>query len=178
MVCIASGPSLTEADCSLVERSGLPAIVINTSWRLARFADVLLAGDGAWWDANAADVEIDAHGVCCSEAAANRHGIEWFKPLKPHWNSGMAAIWYAQARGAGQVILLGYDCKVTGGRKHWHPDHERTKNPPESMVKGWARNFAQMPCRGSVINASRDTAITRWPRVPLEQALRTEAIAA
>lgn len=178
VVCIASGPSLTAEDCALVERSGLPSVVVNTSWRIARFADVLLAGDGAWWDANAAEVDIHAHRVCCGQAAARRHGVEFFKPLQAHWNSGMAAIWYAQARGAGQVILLGYDCRVVDGRRHWHPDHEKTKNPPESMVRGWARNFAQMPCSGPVMNASRDTTITRWPRVSLEHALSQEAIAA
>lgn len=177
VVCIASGPSLTEDDCALVEISGHAVIVINNSWRLAPFADVLLAGDGAWWDAYVAEVTIPAERVCCGEAAAKRHGIEFFKPRQAHWNSGMAAIWYAQAQGAARVVLLGYDCKAQHGKRHWHGDHDRTKNPPMTTISGWARNFARMPVGGPVVNSSRDTAITRWPRVPLELALQSEAAA-
>jgi hypothetical protein len=180
VVCIASGPSLTVDDCQAVQASGLPVIVINSSWRLAPFADVLLAGDGAWWDANAAEVTIPAHKVCCGQAAARKHRIEYFRPVRSQWNSGMASIWYAQDNGADRVILLGFDCKAPNGKRHWHGDHPKTKNPSLSMITGWAKNFARMPVKIPVVNASRDTAITRWPLVPLEQALpkRIEAVAA
>lgn len=171
VVCIASGPSLTEDDCRLVESSGHRTIVINSSWKIARFAEVLLAGDGAWWEAYGAEVDIPARRVCCSQATANRLGLEYFKPALPHWNSGMVAIWLAQSIGAERIVLLGYDCKMQKGLRHWHGDHDRTKNPAPQMIKGWTRNFARMPVKVPVVNATRDTAITRWPRIPLESSL-------
>jgi hypothetical protein len=171
VVCIASGPSLTEDDCRLVQKSGHPTIVTNTTWKIAPFATVLMAGDGAWWDAYGHEVTIPARKVCCSQAMAKRHGIQYFKPKQSHWNSGMAAIWYAEAQGASRVILLGYDCKMRGNLRHWHGDHDRTKNPAPRMITGWAKNFARMPVKVPVVNASRDTTITRWPKMALEDAL-------
>src|SRR4051794_36846444 len=54
VVIIASGPSLTVADCETVRnwRVGTPGsrvIVINTSFRMAPWADVLYACDAGWW---------------------------------------------------------------------------------------------------------------------------------
>lgn len=178
VVCIASGPSLTEKDCRLVEASGHPCIVINSSWRLAPFADVLLAGDGEWWEAYGHEVDIPAHRVCCREEAAVSHGIEYFQPPAKRWNSGMAAIWYAQDNGADQVILLAYDCKAPHGQRHWHGDHALTQNPPLRMIRGWARNFERMQVSVPVVNGSRNSAITRWPRTLLEVALQREAAVA
>ena len=45
---IASGPSLTKEDVDAVR--GLNVIVINTSYWLAPWADILYACDGHWWD--------------------------------------------------------------------------------------------------------------------------------
>ena len=58
--CIASGPSLTSADCALIEQAALPTIAVNSSWQMARFADVVYAADPAWWDHNQHLIDIDA----------------------------------------------------------------------------------------------------------------------
>ncbi|MGQ6076331.1 hypothetical protein ACUNGR_13575 [Serratia sp. IR-2025] len=50
VVCVASGPSLTAADCALVEASGLPAIAVNNSWRLIPACAVIYAADCCWWE--------------------------------------------------------------------------------------------------------------------------------
>jgi hypothetical protein len=45
--CIASGPSLTQADCDKIK--GRRAIVVNTSYKLAPWADVLFFTDTGWY---------------------------------------------------------------------------------------------------------------------------------
>lgn len=160
VVCIASGPSLTAADCKLIEKSGLLAIAVNTSWKLARFADVIYAGDKCWWDANISSIDIPAKKVTCTQQAAYAHSIELHR-CYGEYNSGMRAIQYAIDKGADKVILLGYDCSLANG-SHWHGHHEKTANPDTSKVKGWHRQFniAQAYANAKkvqVVNCSRYT---------------------
>jgi len=49
VACLASGPSLTRADVALVRAQGLPTIVVNTTYQMAPWADVLYACDAKWW---------------------------------------------------------------------------------------------------------------------------------
>lgn len=174
VVCIASGPSLTQADCDLVRRSGLPTVAVNSSWRMARFADVIYAGDAAWWDAYGDEVTIPAERWTCTRLAAQKHGINLHVAYGPY-NSGSRAIQFALERGAARVILLGYDCSVEDG-SHWHGDHERTKNPTPDRVRLWHRQFAAVALqakvrKAQVVNCSRKTALTAFPRGDLVQEL-------
>ena len=63
VVVIASGPSLTEDDCEAVRKSGLPAFVVNTTFRRCPWADVLVAHDSKWWQTYGAEVVITATNV-------------------------------------------------------------------------------------------------------------------
>lgn len=94
----------------------------------------------------------------------------------PHFsNSGAAAVSLAAARGARRIVMLGYDCQRTGGKAHWHADHGGGLGNTGSLDK-WPALFAQLAAhcarlRVQVVNASRETALTCFPRQPLEQAL-------
>lgn len=171
-VCIASGPSLTADDCDFV-RGKAKAIAVNTSFCLAPWADYLLAQDDAWWK------------VYGDEVAETFHG-ERVNFVKPQYgrigNSGHAAIEFAIQRGASRVILLGYDY---GNGTHWHGEHDQDieavgralSNPGESEYGGpdspWHRkiNAFASKCPVPVLNASRETTITCFPRVSLYEAL-------
>lgn len=90
-------------------------------------------------------------------------------------NSGANAISFAAACGAKRIVLLGYDAQHTGGAKHWHGDHPKNlKNA--GTVEKWPAKFsevaAQLPADLSVINCSRATALTCFPRGELETALQ------
>lgn len=88
-------------------------------------------------------------------------------------NSGAAALAQAAWWGARRVVLLGYDCGHTGGRKHWHPDHPGKLGNADSVGE-WPAHFAAIlpRLRGiEVINASRETALRLFPRASLEEAL-------
>ena len=93
--------------------------------------------------------------------------------MPAHGNSGAGAMMLAYYAGARRVIMLGYDCQHTGGVKHWHGDH-----PPKlgnaTRPEMWERGFAKVAhdlADIEIINASRVTALTCFPRMSLEDAL-------
>lgn len=169
--CIASGPSLTAADCALVAAAGMPTVAVNSSWQRARFADVIYAADPAWWDHNKHLIDVPADLWSSYQSADTKYGINKHPvPPGPH-NSGQRAIQFAIERGAARVLLLGYDCSIAAGT-HWHGDHEKTKNPDAARCAIWLSQFAMIERKqAEIINCSRETALACFPRMPLEQAL-------
>lgn len=184
VVCIASGPSLTPEDCDTVRVAGLPTIVTNTTFRLCPWAEVLFAFDAKWWKHHLPEVKSTFRGACISwSPAAKALGIPslhaeraWYTPFH---NSGASAASLAVVGGADRVILLGYDCKAgPHGQKHWHTDHPAGLGNALSMPK-WPIHFkgvARYAAARSVpvLNASRETALTFFPRVVLADVLQPQ----
>lgn len=76
----------------------------------------------------------------------------------------------AEQAGAARVILLGFDCGHTGGKSHWHGDHPSGLGNA-GMTSQWLDKFKQLADdfkHIEIINASRETAITCFPRARLE----------
>lgn len=189
-VCIGSGPSLTPADVDYV-RGKARVIVVNTTYQLAPWADVLYAADAPWWDHYAGAPDFGGLKVSIEQTIAGErgrrpqerwgvtvlkntgvHGLEQDPSgLRTGRNSGYQAIGLAYHLGASRIVLLGYDMRGA----HWHPAH------PASVRKGmhhhlWRQAFATLaePLRAAgvtVVNASRETALDAFPRMPLQDAL-------
>jgi hypothetical protein len=90
-------------------------------------------------------------------------------------NSGYQAVGLAYTWGASRVILLGYDMQYTGGRRHWFGDHPRGLNNATGLAC-WQRSFPKLAADAEkvgleIVNASRETALTCFPRMRLEDAL-------
>lgn len=173
--CIGSGPSLTAGDCGAVRDAGLKVIAVNSAFVLAPFADVIYGGDLNWWRANRARIDTAAELWTCNKTAAGEFGLQRHEVFGAY-NSGMRALQLAAARGARRVLLLGYDCQLTDGRKHFHPDHVGLPNPTAIQVKKWQVQFTRLARalerqKVEVWNCSRQTALFCFPRAPLEQAL-------
>ena len=88
-------------------------------------------------------------------------------------NSGANAISLAMVCGASRIVLLGFDCALTGGRSHHHGDHPGALRNCDTIDK-WPAQFAKVAAyadkrRILVFNASRVSALTCFPRVTLEQ---------
>jgi hypothetical protein len=195
VVIMASGPSLTVDDCERVRRwraddDDRRAIAINTTFRVAPWADVVYACDARWWDVYAAEV-----GATCPDAdrwtaelpARERHGVShipnfrcpglYRRPgaINQGVNSGYQAIGLAYQFGAARIILLGYDMQQTGGKSHHHGDH------PKGLVQAlpyalWLQAFPALAkdlaaVGVSVVNATRTTALKAFPLVDLAKAL-------
>jgi hypothetical protein len=183
--CIASGPSLTPEDCAHVRESRCPSIVTNTTFRMAPWADVLFGFDGKWWQQYLKEVAEVFKGARLTNSARGRqlgvqslHDQPWFKHFH---NSGASAISLAVESGASRVLLLGYDCQKTGGRTHWHGDHPPALGNAKS-IGNWPTQFKNVARhaqeRGTqVLNCSRATALTCFPRMALEEALPLPEVA-
>lgn len=186
---IASGPSLTEADCDVIAGTDWPTIVINNSWRLARFADVLYACDEAWWKVHFAQVTQEFAGERWTQDfnAANRFGLHRVGSrnspglgkdgiIHQGGNSGYQAINLAWLWGASRVLLLGLDCKSGANQKaHWFGQHEgplsRHQNYP-LWLEHFPRLAEDLAAEGvEVFNLSPDTALTCFPRITLDEAM-------
>ena len=187
---IASGPSLTKEDVDAVR--GLNVIVINTSYWLAPWANILYACDGHWWDWHYDNpdwkAKLDAfegEKWTQDKAAAEKYGLNYIesKPeaglssnpnlIHQGSNSGIQAINLAYHKGARDIILLGYDMQGDDKKPHWHGHH------PSRVVSSWSQwlKFYDYVAADSkklgieITNCSRETALTCFPRKRLEEVL-------
>lgn len=95
-------------------------------------------------------------------------------------NSGFAAVSLALLFGARRIVLLGYDMQLTGGCTHHHGDHgPDLGNPDTEKLRTWCKRFAEMarevPAGVEIVNATRDTALTCFPRMDLDACLSESA---
>lgn len=167
VVLVGSGPSAQEAPLGLA-RDRAKVACVNTSWRLAPWADMLYAHSVYWWrahqgvpefkglkvsldaDAKADFPEIDlAH---CPIDPRRRHHkrlgdryvmeMQFGEPGVIGWgmNGGFQCCnLIAQIRPK-RIILVGIDATVANG-EHWHGLHPGLKNPTERDTEVWRRNF-------------------------------------
>lgn len=196
IVCIGGGPSLTAADVEMC-RGRAPVVAISDAWRLAPWADVLYSCDPTWWRVHggvpafgglkyglAHPKERHEPGVIAL-ANTGDHGLEREPSglragLRGGSNSGYQAINLSVHLGASRIVLLGYDMQpAANGRTHWFGAHsDPLKNAsPYGMFR---RSFEALvdPLRAIgvvVVNASRQTALTAFPRQPLDAALKAVA---
>lgn len=194
VVCIASGPSLTADDVHFINGKAR-AIVINTTYALAPWADCLYACDGKWWRAHQDAASFKGMKVSL-DADAARFGAIVLKSgtvnglskdpsvLCTGRNSGYQAINLAFLLGAARIVLLGYDMQYGPNREsHWHGDHP-TGLQVRSDYAGWLKHFDALAghlreAGIDVVNCTRRTALEMFPRLALEDALveRQEAVA-
>ena len=197
VVCIASGPSLTAQDCETVRiaqsEGRCKVVTCNTSYQAAPFADILYAGDFTWWSHYTRQVKagkwkpFDSEKWTISRSAAHRFGLELIsgfqgpglskQPGRIHLggNSGYAQIGLALDWGSPRVLLLGYDMQRTGNRTHHHGDHPRPLGNANAFPT-WLRRFDVMAKDArkmglEIVNCSRASALTCFPRMTIEQAL-------
>ncbi len=182
---LASGPSMTAEAAEKVRAAGLPAIAVNTTFRLAPWAEWLHGADAAWWKHTPGALTFAGIRTSMEEvqgvhliARAGRVGCGDEKDsIYTLGNSGAQAIQLAVKAGAARVLLLGMD--MSGG--HWHGEHSaplRSTHPDIYAVwRDWMGTLAAgLEQRGiEVLNCSPDSALTCWPKVGLDEALRLHA---
>lgn len=192
VICLATGPSLTQADCDAV-RDRARVIAINDAHRIAPWADVLYSSDRRWWPFYQGVPSFTGlkYGIGSFDGACNRFpscpdvqvlkntgdsGLE-LQPtgLKTYANSGGAAINLAVHLGATRIVLLGYDM----GGDHFfgrHPSALNQQSPFRLFIKLIGTMGPPLAAIGvSVINASRQTALRCFPRASLSDALSAVA---
>ncbi|HXK56813.1 MAG TPA: hypothetical protein PLZ16_09215 [Gammaproteobacteria bacterium] len=102
----------------------------------------------------------------------NKHNIRAW-PIPDYRNSGAGAISLAIYRCATRIILLGFDMQHTGGKRHWHGNHPAGL-ANAGTVGQWHEHFEKLRNDRpdtDIVNASRETALTAFPCISLEEAL-------
>lgn len=178
VVVMASGPSMGPEVAAKIQASGLPAIVVNTTYLLAPWAWMLYAADWRWWRSNPAALKFRGLKVSVEEARQpgivhllRNTGIDGFDPdptcVKTGNNSGYQATHCAihATRQCGRVLLTGFD--MDGG--HWHDDGEG------ELRRDWITRMEYlaelMRGRVDIINCTPGSAIKCFPAMELDEAL-------
>lgn len=186
-VIVASGASATvEAIAQL--RGRVRVIVVNTSYQLAPWADVLYACDLKWWDWHQGAPEFAGLKVCHEKKAAERYGLNRVDLLGSEdqsklshvsgvlgrgGNSGYHAFNLALQFGARRIGLLGLDfC----GRR-WHGPHPNGREQAADTLERWRVRFdaaaGEAKAMGAdVVNLSPVSALTDYPKLSIEDALK------
>ena len=197
VVCVASGPSLTDDDVQYC-RGKARVIVVNDNYTKAPWADALFASDLKWWAYHEGvpsfqGLKFSLGATWTPQAIENdgqRWGVQVLKcgretglSLQPDTlahgqNGGYQAINLAVLLGASRIILLGYDLQLgPHGQEHWFGQHPRgiRRDLPGAMPT-WPAHFATLvePLQQAgvaIINATRQTVLTCFPRESLEAVL-------
>lgn len=183
---VASGPSAPSQPIDLAQHR-CRVIVINNSWKLAPWADVLYASDLNWWQSG---IGRDFKGLKVSrslyegvhkvelkdQSLPDRDHVEFntMGTLGAGGTSAFQAMNLAIQFGSKRIAFVGLDARTDLGR-HWHGDHGgRLGNPTRRTAAVWRDNFdaaaPQLAAAGiSVTNCSSVSAITAYPKMELEE---------
>lgn len=151
---LASGPSMSQTQADMVRAAGIPAIAINSTFRLAPWAWMLYGADSEWWEhRDNADARQFAgikatcttFGPTCKIEGMRylRHtGRSGFDPdpssVRTGGNSGFQALHIAVHAGAARVLLLGMDMEGC----HWHGPHPQgLKVTTSDTFESWVARF-------------------------------------
>lgn len=184
---LASGPSLTKSDVDKLK--GEKVCVINTTYQIAPWADILYACDQSWWEWDVGQEAIRTfQGQKWTQTEAWNKRLPELNYIESKSGSGLAmegAIYQGSNSGIQAInliyqlykpeiiYLLGYDMKGTKENAHWHAPHpNHISSPWDSWVGLYNQVAADAERLGvQIINCSRETALTCFPRQSLEEVL-------
>ncbi len=183
VACLATGPSLTQADVDAVRGHVDGVIAISDAIDLAPWADVLYSCDGKWWGWRKGMPSYTGPKYALKDDARKwvSQGVQVLKHtgrtgldlspdgLRGGGNSGYQAINLAVHMGAKRVLLLGYDMQGS----HFFGRHPDGTAPAFQMCLALFPSIVKPLADAGVevINCSRKTAITCFPREPLDAVL-------
>lgn len=185
---LGGGPSLTAADVARCQAAHVRVIAINDAHRLAPWADVLYAADAKWWHYHQGVPSFTGLKYSLQPDAARWPGVQILENtgeeglearpsgLRAGRNSGYQSMNLAVHFGARRILLLGYDMqRLPGQRSHWfgdHPERLRCDSPYDTFLRRFETIVEPLQRLGiTVINCTRTTALTCFPRLPLNEAL-------
>jgi hypothetical protein len=194
IVCMATGPSLTQADCDYVRELGVPTIAINDAHRLAPWANVLYSNDRMWWRKYKGVPSFTGLRYGVGSALGKRNpilecphvvilrnsgygGLDRSPDgLRTARNSGYGAINLAVHLGAKRVVLLGYNMGWVRGKAHFFGNHPPTLSQHEYLYPNFRKSFELLvePLRAAgvvVWNCTEPTSMNAFPVAKLRDVL-------
>lgn len=170
---LASGPSMSIQIAEQV-RGRCRAIAVSDSYRLAPWADALVAQDWAWWQVHQEAKFFAGRKFCGpSVRGANPAPVERLEPggmIVSSTNSGLlACLVAAQVFGATRILLLGMDFH---GSHFFGPHPKPLNNTSQARFEAMKGQFARWSHKGiEVLNCTPGSGLTRFPFADLETAL-------
>lgn len=164
---LAGGPSLMLETADRLR--GRRVMVINSSYRLAPWADFLFFMDLPWFQRRREIVEAWP-GMAITTSVDAKLAMPRLRlvPLDGA-SSGHSAIQLAFAMCAARIVLLGYDMRKINGRSHHHDEYD-TEDP--QMFVTFLRYFAGWSALyPNVINCTPGSALTEFPTAALDDVL-------
>jgi hypothetical protein len=167
-------------------------IAINSTYKLALWADVLYGCDAKWWKKASTDhknhptfKEFRGLRFALTTQSAIVPGVRVLKNtgtagletnpigLKTGRNSGFQAVNLAYHLGGTRILLLGYDMGYTNAKQqHWHEPDFPGSSPYAQFRQSFETIVQPLQAAGvELINCSRETALTCVPRMSLRDAL-------
>lgn len=164
-------------------------ICINDAYRLAPWGDVLYAADSKWWHTHRGVTSFVGLKYSLQPESARWPGVQILENtgetgldvsptgLRTGRNSGYQSMNLAVHLGASRIVLLGYDMQALKGQanSHWfgeHPPNIRADSPYDTFIARFETIVQPLAALGiDVINSTRETALTVFPRRPLAEAL-------
>lgn len=201
VICIASGPSLDQAQADRAMRAqiedGWRIIAVSDNWRKAPSADAIYSCDSKWWRLYHEEVRRSCPGerwtqvrdeVAKDKEEAEQFGLFYVRTvrgcglareantMRRGGNSGHQAMELAYLFGARMIVLLGYDMKRgPNGESHWFGDHPKPltqADNPGVWIPAFNALALDLAVAGvSVRNATAQTALTCFVRCSLGEAL-------
>ena len=190
---VAAGPSANKVGVELLQNR-IHVVVINESYRLCPWADVLYGCDDTWWHLRREKLKdfkglklsykTSEAGINCVSLAKDKGGnfkyaMQYDEPgvLGSGGNSGFQTLNLVTQFGATGVALVGFDYSDQGG-VHWHGVHQHPlRNPDNSRFFEWRKWMTQaapdLKKKGiDVVNCSAVSTIQCFPKLTIEQTLR------
>lgn len=186
---VASGQSATQDDLDRL-KGRCRIAVVNNSFRLAPWADMLYAADGGWWGANPDARLFAGLKVTANRDVAKRFGLHLVRVrdetdsqahafsldeqgLIGHGGNGGFQVFNLVVQfGARRILLVGFDM----GGEHWHDKHEEPlKNPRPQTLAKWRERLDAQAARLAglgvdVVNVSPMSALTAYRKMPIRDA--------
>ena len=178
---LGGGNSLTAEIAARVR--GKATIVINSTARLAPWAEVLFFMDWPWFRDHRPIVDAWPTDVVTTNARAakvlpGRVILAQSPQVQSKLlSSGHHAVDVAIAMGAAKVVLLGFDCRIIGGRSNNHDDywHQKDALYRDVFLPMWAEYPTRAAAAGvEIVNASPGSLIDVFPQITLDRVLGSD----
>jgi len=183
---LGGGPSLAMMDLSQIHDGRV--IGVNDAFVYGDWVDLCFFGDFHWLAAHKEQFRDwpglkvtnceDILGTSGILTMKRKTGRGFGEPDELTWgqNSGLAACYLAVKLGASQIVLLGFDMKLSDtGQSNWHPNNLSVNT--ERTYKGFRYNFqrfeADLKARPGVdvVNCSPDTKMEAFRKATLQEVL-------
>ena len=190
----ATGPSLTQEVVDTIRpyKDKFVMFGINDAYRAVDYLDEHYACDEKWWTTHGDDFRKKYPNLSSwtghAVGAASKYNLQFVKGKHAngfsldskliHYgqNSGYQALNVALLMGGCKFLLVGYNMKAVGKKKHFFGDHPAGLNK-NSPYQSFIRNYEtiQPGIKNLIINCTPNSALTCFETADLKEALENES---